>query len=297
MIPDYSRLVERSERHTWRLSDVLAEGRHFDFTRPFLPEALCHAQQLELGREDTLRLNQIRAASYLHLFGLVEEFILPFVVDHARPELPGSSERVRALLRFAEEEAKHIELFRRFSLTFARGFGTRCEGLGQPEALAQNVLARPPFAVVLAILHIEWLTQDHYLRSVKDADDLEPAFKQLLRYHWVDEAQHAHLDTLLAHEIADTLTPDQRQQGFAGYLEILSLFDGGLREQTRLDLESFRRAGGQLIPAHEPRWLQLQHDSYREVFLRTGLRHPGLVKTVEALVPDPDWTAAVARFT
>jgi hypothetical protein len=48
------------------------------------------------------------------MFGLVEEFILPYVVDHARPQLSGDDYRVRALLGFAGEEAKHIHLFKRF---------------------------------------------------------------------------------------------------------------------------------------------------------------------------------------
>ena len=32
-----------------------------------------------------MTLNQIRGHEYLAMFGLVEEFILPYVVDHARP--------------------------------------------------------------------------------------------------------------------------------------------------------------------------------------------------------------------
>ncbi len=40
------------------------------------------------------------------------------------PRLHGDDYRVRALLRFAGEEAKHIHLFKRFGEEFARGFGT-----------------------------------------------------------------------------------------------------------------------------------------------------------------------------
>ena len=48
------------------------------------------------------------------IFGIVEEFILPFLLDHARPHLLGDDWRVRAILNFASEEAKHIHLFKRF---------------------------------------------------------------------------------------------------------------------------------------------------------------------------------------
>jgi hypothetical protein len=44
---------------------------------------------------------------------LVEEFILPFVLDHARPQLQGDDYRVRAFLAFAAEEAKHNKIFPR----------------------------------------------------------------------------------------------------------------------------------------------------------------------------------------
>ena len=49
------------------------------------------------------------------MFGLVEEFILPFAVDHAQAQLLGDDYQVRALLQFAGEEAKHIHLFKTFA--------------------------------------------------------------------------------------------------------------------------------------------------------------------------------------
>src|SRR5690606_38236453 len=113
------------------------------------------------GRERCI-LNQIRGHEYLAIFGLVEEFILPFVLDHARPQLSGDDARVRALLNFAGEEAKHIELFKRFHKRFTDSFGTECALIGPPEAVAAEVLRHDPLSVALAILQIEWMTQRHY---------------------------------------------------------------------------------------------------------------------------------------
>ena len=87
-------------------------------------------------------LNQIRGHEYLALFGLVEEFILPFVLDHARPQLNGDDHRVRALLQFAGEEAKHIHLFKQFHALLHRGLRhARATMIGPPEAIAAEVLA------------------------------------------------------------------------------------------------------------------------------------------------------------
>ena len=76
-------------------------------------ETLARVEGLDfLSPEEKLVLNHIRGHEYLCMFGLVEEFILPFVVDHARPRLNGDDYRVRALLQFATEEGKHIHLFK-----------------------------------------------------------------------------------------------------------------------------------------------------------------------------------------
>ena len=85
-------------------------------------------------------MNQIRGHEYLAMFGLVEEFILPYVVDHARSQLSGDDYRVRALLQFAGEEAKHIHLFKRFRQEFEAGFGSKCDFIGPAEDVKRFVL-------------------------------------------------------------------------------------------------------------------------------------------------------------
>lgn len=78
-----------------------------EFGRRFLPEALARTDRIAFLSDGEKRvLNQVRGHEYLTIFGLVEEFILPFVLDHARPQLNGDDHRVRALLNFAGEEAK-----------------------------------------------------------------------------------------------------------------------------------------------------------------------------------------------
>ena len=53
------------------------------------------------------------------------------------------------MLQFACEEAKHIQLFKRFREDFEAGFGTSCDVIGPPEAIAQAVLGHHPLAVAL----------------------------------------------------------------------------------------------------------------------------------------------------
>src|SRR5512145_1390848 len=108
-------ILAASEKIHWRVEDLIGPDQTFDFDRPFLPESLARVRGLDfLTPREQLLLNQIRGHGYLYTFGLVEEFILQFVVDHARPGFGGDDYRDRSLLNFAEEEAKHIHLFKRF---------------------------------------------------------------------------------------------------------------------------------------------------------------------------------------
>src|SRR5687767_7020248 len=125
---NFADVLAASTRGAWRIEEVLPDNARLDFSRDFLPESLARTQAVEgLSPAQRLTLNHIRGHEYLSLFVLVEEFILPFVLDHARPQLNGHDERVRALLNFASEEAKHIHLFKLFQARFTEGFGTRCE--------------------------------------------------------------------------------------------------------------------------------------------------------------------------
>src|SRR5215467_13143140 len=205
---DYDEILETSAKIGWRVADIIGGDKRLDFKRPFLPESLARVDSMNfLTSEEKLLLNQIRGYGYLYTFGLVEEFILPFVLDHARPQLNGDDHRTRALLGFANEEAKHIQLFKEFATEFQNGFGTSCEVIGPPQEIARAILSHHPLGVVLAILHIEWMTQRHYLDSVQDDQGLDPQFKSLLRHHWMEEAQHAKLDTLLVEALSEDSSP------------------------------------------------------------------------------------------
>src|SRR5262245_24876825 len=151
-----------SQKVNWRIEDIIGGDKRLDFSKPFMPESLARVEPLDfLSANEKRTLNQIRGAAYLSIFGLVEEFILPFVLDHARPQLHGDDYRVRALLQFAGEEAKHIHLFKRFREEFEQGFGHDCAVIGPPEAIAQAVLAPDLLAVARTILQLEWMTQRH----------------------------------------------------------------------------------------------------------------------------------------
>jgi hypothetical protein len=283
----YEGALATAQRVNWKIEDVIGGDKRIDFSKPFLPESLAGVRALDfLSRDEQRTLNQIRGLGYLVMFGLVEEFILPFVLDEARPRLADNDYRTRALIQFAGEEAKHIQLFKRFREEFDAGFGHHCEVIGPPEAVAAKVLSYSPLAVALLTLHIEWFVQRHYLESIRDDQGLDPQFKSLLKHHWLEEAQHTKLDTLMIEERAARMTPGEIGRAVDEYLEIGAFLDGALQQQTQLDLDSLERATGRrLAPEERERVSAAQLKALRWTFIGSGITHPNVLATVGKLGP------------
>ena len=283
---NFADVLATSTRAAWDIADVLPNGARLDFDLRLLPDGIARTNNAPgLSDEQRLVLNQIRGHEYLSMFGLVEEFILPFVLDHARPQLKGDDARVRALLNFASEEAKHIHLFKLFHKRFTEDFGTECQVIGPPEAIAAEVLRHDPLAVALLILHIEWMTQRHYVESARDDGEADPLFKSLLKHHWIEEAQHAKLDTLMVEALADGRDETGIHKALDEYLEMGMFLDGGLKSQAEFNLAALEAATGTPIAGDRDALLDQQHQALRWTYIGSGMTHPKFVATLEAISP------------
>ena len=280
---NYEATLASSLRAQWQLDDVLRADQDLDFTRNFMPESLARTAALEnLNPFEQRILNQISAHQYLSIFGIVEEFILPFVVDHARPHLHGDDWRVRAILNFASEEAKHIQLFKRFHAAFVRGFPVECQMIGPSEAIGAEILRHDPLAVGLVILMIEWMSQQHYLGSIRDDGDIDPLFKSLLKNHWMEEAQHAKLDTLIVDALAVGRTEEQIQKAIDEFFEIGGFLDDGLKQQAEFNLNALEKAIGRKVEDRETLLAQ-QHQAARWTYIGSGMVHERFQDTLQSM--------------
>jgi hypothetical protein len=284
---NYQETLAASVKANWRVEDIIGGDKRLDFTRPFMPDSLARVNSMDfLNSEEKLLLNQIRGYGYLYTFGLVEEFILPFVLDHVRPHLNEDDYRTRALLQFASEEAKHIQLFRKFAEEFKAGFVTNCETIGPAEEIGNAVLSHSPLGVALVILGIEWMTQDHYLESVRDDDQLDPQFKSLLRNHWVEEAQHTKLDTLMVQALTDNRSAAEIEKGTSDFASIGGLIDGGLEQQVEFDIQALQRATGRILnEADKEQFRSIQRQALRWTYLGSAMAHPNFLATVGEFSP------------
>lgn len=281
----YRETLATSQKVNWRIEDIIGGDKKLDFSKRFLPEALARVDKLSFLNDDEKRvLNQIRANSYLSIFVIVEEFILPFVLDHLRSSLDEDDDRSQAFLQFAGEEAKHMQLFKRFGAEFREGFQSECKVIGPASEIRKAVLANDPLSVGIAILMIEWMSQGHYIDSIKDDGEIDAQFKSLLKNHWLEEAQHAKLDTRMVETLADGLGAGAIAKGIDGFFEIGSFLDNGLKQQTEFDLESFELATGRNLNEDERKeFIDIQLQANRWTFIGSGMVHPKFLQTIERL--------------
>ena len=282
---NYQTTLASSLRAQWQLDDVLRADQDLDFSRNFMPESLARtAAVTSLNPFEQRTLNQISAHQYLSIFGVVEEFILPFLLDHARPHLTDDDWRVRALLNFAGEEAKHIHLFKRYHAAFVRGFPVECEMIGPSEAIGAEILRHDPLAVALVILMIEWMSQSHYVGSIKDDGDLDPLFKSLLKHHWMEEAQHAKLDTLIVDALAEGRTEEEIQSAIDEFFEIGEFLDNGLKAQAAYNLDALEKVIGRNLEDRAGIEAQ-QHQAARWTYIGSGMVHERFKATLQNISP------------
>jgi hypothetical protein len=293
----YASILEGSVKHAWTVEDVY-RGRDFDFAKRFLPERIAGVDSITCLNDDERRqLNQIRGNSYCHIFAFVEEYIVPMVLANASRDIYGDETRLWSLLRFAEEELKHQEMLRRANEQFEKGFGVPCGLIPGREAVAEVVLGKSPLTALLLTSLIEWFTQLHYVEHVRDGDDLDDLFRDILRFHWIDESRHARLDSLLIEEVVADLSLEVRERAVDELLELGGAVDGLLAQQVELDIDGLSLSTRRSFSDVEREEIRAaQQRAYRWTFLVSGLEHPRFVQIVGDLTEaGPDKIAGAAR--
>ena len=146
------------------------------------------------------------------------------------------------------------------------------------------MLGHHPLAVLLTILMFEWMSQVHYVGSVRNSGDLEPLFQSMLKHHWIEESQHAKLDTLLVDSLAEDLDAQAIDGAIDEYVEILEFFDAGLKAQAGLNLDALESAIGHPLDDRAAIEAQ-QHQAARWTYLGSGMGHPTFIATLQELSP------------
>ena len=193
----YAKCIEASKRVRWDIDADVIRGRRFDLDRKFLPDGLSKVNELAfLTGEEKRWLSQVQGRTYANMFGLVERFICAKTMEVSGDHVLGDQVALEALVRFSDEELKHQELFRRLEAMAGEQMPAGYVFLPDPNEVASVVLSKSTWAVLALTLHIELFTQVHYKESIQPDAELSELWKDVFRFHWMEESQHAIMDEL-----------------------------------------------------------------------------------------------------
>jgi len=248
----YAKSVEASKRIRFDIDRDVIRGRKFDFSKKFLPDGLSKVDAIDfLKPEEKRLLSQIQGRSYANIFGLVERFIAAKVLEVSRDHWFGDQTALEALVRFADEEIKHQEMFRRIERMIAEGMPAGYTFQPEPNAVASVVLGKSTWAVLALTCHIELFVLAHYRESIDADPNVSELWKDVFLYHWREESQHAILDELEWMREDAKLTPEERDRAVNELIELVAAVDGILQMQAGADADYFLRVCGREFAASQ----------------------------------------------
>jgi hypothetical protein len=284
----YQKCIEVSKRIRWDIDRDVIKDREFDLANKFLPDALSCLDELEFLTPDQQRfLSQIQGRTYANMFGLVERYIGVKILEISRDHWFGDQIALESLVRFVDEELKHQELFRRIEQLAAKRMpaGYRFDIDGND--VASFVLGKSTWAVLALTNHIELFTQAHYRASIADAGDLSPLFKDVFKFHWVEESQHAILDELeWMREDTKVTTAAARDAAVDDLIALVGGIDGMLQSQAKSDAAYFVQIAGITQPMRAEQIHATVLKAYRWQYIVSGVMEPRFQQLLGGVVTD-----------
>jgi hypothetical protein len=244
----YGKCLHNAQKVNWDIDADVIRFRQLDSESKFLPDSLSLVTQLRfLSPVQQRLLSQVQGRTYAYLFGLFERFINANVLELGRAHCLGDQVALAALLQFVQEELKHQELFRRLEKLADLALPPGYRMTTDPDSAAAAMLRKSTWAVLALTCFVEIFTQAHYVQSIQEDGDLAPLFKDVFRYHWIEEAQHATLDELEWQRVHDTLKPEAIDAAVTDLIGLIRMLDEILQVQASADGEYFCGCDGVYI--------------------------------------------------
>jgi hypothetical protein len=272
----YAKCVEVSKRVRFDIDRDVIRGRKFDFSKKFLPDALSHVGGLDfLTAEERRFLSQIQGRTYANMFGLVERFIGPKILEVSREHWLGDQTAFEALVRFTDEELKHQELFRRIERLAAEQMSHGYSFVPQPNEVAAAVLGKSTWAVLALTCHIELFVLNHYRQSIDPDAELSALYKDVFLHHAREESQHAILDELEWRRENANLSAAERDRAVDELIELVAAVDGILQAQAASDAAYFvMQCGARFTREQVERINAGVLKAYRWQYIVSGVQDP-----------------------
>jgi len=271
----YATAIDASKRVRWDIDRDVIRGREFDFSRKFLPDSLALIERFgPLSAEGRRFVSQIQGRTYANMFGLVERFIGAKFLEVSRDHWMGDQKALEALVRSADEEIKHQELFRRLDAMMAAQMPSGYTFVPEPNAVAQAVLSKSTWSVLGLTCLIELFVMAHYRSSIQPDGELSELWKDVFMYHWREESQHAILDELEWRREHDKLDAAARERAVHDLIALAGAVDGLLQAQARADAEYFNAIAGLRPAAEAERSYNAFLAAYRWQYIVSAVQEP-----------------------
>jgi hypothetical protein len=285
----YARCVKASKRVRWEIDADVFRGRTFDFRRKFLPDGLTRVNELDFLTPDEKRtMSHVQGRTYAYLFSVFERYIGAKILELASHNGLGDQVTLEGLIRFSDEEIKHQELFRRIeAMIAARMPGGYAQSV-DPNEVAARVLGKSTWAVLALTCHIELFTQVHYRESIERDEDLSDLYRDVFRFHWLEECQHAVIDEIEWAREDRRLTVEERDMAVEDLIALIHTIDGILRAQAAADAGYFMRLCERSFSPSEQQAIRASVlNAYRWQYIGSGAQHPHFVKLISGMTTQP----------
>ena len=272
----YAQIVRSSKKAEWQIDRDLLQDRSFDFSRKFLPDGLSQVDRLTfLAAAEARLLSQIQGRTYAYIFGLVERFISAKMLDQGRAHVFDDQLALEALVRFSNDEIKHQALFRRIEAMMGSQLPAGYRQVADPNDVARAVLAASTWSVLALTCHIELFVQTHYVQSIAPREELCPLFKDVFKFHWMDESRHVVLDELEWKAEHAKLSPAECDQAVDDLIALVAAVDAILQAQSASDAGYFIRNVSRPFSVDETAQINASVlSAYRWQYIISGVQHP-----------------------
>ena len=284
----FARCIAASKRIRWEVETDVIRGRRFDLSDKFLPDGLTLVGTLPfLAPEEKRYLSQVQGRTYANMFGLVERFINAKVLELSRDHWFGDQTALEALIRFSDEELKHQALFRRVEGLIAEAMPAGYSFSWDPNDVARVVLDKSSWAVLALTLHIELFTQAHFRESIREDAELSELARDVFRFHWKEECQHAIMDELEWRRVDAATTPEARDAAVDELVELVGAVDSIVTGQAEADSRYFIATCGRPLDITAAAAVQqTMLAAYRLQFILSGARHPHFAATLASMTTE-----------
>jgi hypothetical protein len=105
-----------------------------------------------------------------------------------------------------------------------------------------------------------------------------------MKHHWMEEAQHAKLDTLIVDALAEGRSEAEIDRAIDEFFAIGGFLDEGFKAQAGFNLDALEKTIGRTLDDRDEILAQ-QHQAARWTYLGSGMVHDRFAATLRAMSP------------